>query len=516
MSYAPNFEDFCEQAKKGNLIPLSREVLADMETPVSAFNKLKERDCAVLLESVEGGEKWARYSFLACDPLWVFSVKNGELELSSAEGVRKEKLVGDPLELLSSLLEEYKPVDLPGLPRFTGGAIGYVGYECVSYFEKVGRRSKKASDLPEMLFMLFADLLVFDNALHKIKLIANVSLPAGASKEQMREHYLAAQQRIDGMLDILRAVDEVPALDDSPEAQSASFSSEECGHVVCDFKHIAEVYSNLSTDDYKKMVRKGVEYIKAGDLIQVVLSQRFQTKTTASAFEVYRALRTINPSPYMFFFKCKELQLVGSSPEVMARVEGDALEVRPIAGTRRRGESAEEEEALRVDLLNDEKERAEHIMLVDLGRNDVGRVSETGSVCVSELMEVEKYSHVMHLVSTVRGRLKKECSAFDAFRSCFPAGTLSGAPKIRAIEIIDELENSERGVYGGALGWFSFSGDMDTCIVIRTVVYSKGVVSVQAGAGIVADSSEELEYEETINKARGMFRALALAEEGLN
>lgn len=495
--YFPSLDEFIEMAKRGNLIPVYREILADMETPVSAFKKVDDGGPIALLESVEGGEKWGRYSFLVPGPRVIFRSKGKRVEVLQDNKVTVKE--GDALSLLRETLSIYRPVGGEGLPRFYGGAVGYIGYDMVRFFEDLPDISEKDIDIYDCLFLLTNSILIFDNLEHKIKVIYNTYLPPGEEPDKV---YKRAIGRIDKVVERLKG--HFPG-------QRATAHKPPSG-VLRGRKGIV---SNFPREAFIKGVLKAKGYIEAGDVIQVVLSQRLQTPLDVEPFDIYRALRVVNPSPYMFYMRLGDITLVGSSPEILARVEGGEIDVRPIAGTRPRGRDVDEDRRLEEGLLNDPKERAEHIMLVDLGRNDVGRVAEVGSVSVNEFMEVERYSHVMHIVSNVHGRLKGDKDAFDVLRASFPAGTLTGAPKVRAMEIIEEIEPCKRGAYGGSVGYFSFSGNMDMCITIRTLIINKGNVYIQAGAGIVADSDPAREYEETMNKAKAMLKAVEMAREGL-
>ncbi len=493
----PDLKEFRKLSARGNLIPVYREILADMETPVSAFRKIDDGRASFLLESMEGGEKWARYSFLGSRPSVVIKslgrtvevTRNGKtLELTSAT---------DPLDAVKTVLSEYRPVPDPRLPRFFGGAVGFAGYDVVRFFEELPAREKEGLDIPDIFFMITDTLLIFDNVTHMIKVVSNAHIHGASATAAYRE----AVEKIEAIVRKLKQGKSSKPGVRSPRKRTG-------GHALS---------SNFTQPQYEQAVLRAKEYIKAGDIFQVVPSQRFQTKISVEPFEIYRALRLVNPSPYMYFLRCGgETTVVGASPEVMVRLEGDRIDLRPIAGTRRRGKTEEEDRQLAEELLADPKERAEHIMLVDLGRNDVGRVSTPGSVNVSELMVIERYSHVMHIVSNVRGRLSGGKDAYDVVRACFPAGTVSGAPKIRAMEIIDELEPTKRGPYAGAVGYFGFSGNMDTCITIRTLIVKNGTAYIQAGGGVVADSDPAAEYQETVNKAKAMMRAVELAEKGLD
>ncbi|MEK6603445.1 MAG: anthranilate synthase component I [Nitrospirota bacterium] len=491
--YTPDFKEFCALAKQGNLIPVSREVLADFETPVSALAKIDRGSCAYLLESVEGGDKWARYSFLGSGSPTLIHGNDREVIVSSGRRRRRIPVKTDLLACLREIMLEYRPVQVPGLPRFCGGAVGYLSYDVVRQFERLPAQRKDILGLPQACFLLTDTLLVFDNVAQTIRIIAN----AHVGERNHKAAYADAVRRIDRMIARLRT-GRRPAPRRPASRRPPTFTS------------------NMSKADFEKVVMQTKEYIKAGDIFQGVLSQRWQASIRARPFDIYRALRVINPSPYMYYLRFPEVELVGASPEVLVRCEDGLVQLRPIAGTRRRGSTEEEDRALREELLANEKERAEHVMLVDLGRNDVGRVARPGTVRVKDFMAVEQYSHVMHLVSQVEGRLQQGMDSYDVLRACFPAGTVSGAPKIRAMEIIEELEPSRRGPYAGAVGYFGFSGNMDTCINIRTVVVKGRQAFIQAGAGIVADSDPEAEYVETCNKAKAMMRAVEMAEKGLD
>jgi len=490
--YEPSFAEFEKLASKGNLIPVYREILADVETPVSVLMKLQQKKNVYLLESVEGGEKWGRYSFLGTDAGVMFKVHGDNVIIEEKGRTTTRDHKGNPLSLLRDLLNRYKPVPVPGLPRFYGGAVGYLGYEMVRYFEKLPPSPPDDLNLEEAVFVVSDSMMIFDNVRHTIKVVACAYTE---ETDSLEESYAASCRKIEAMIETVTAA---AAHREKPLAEESEVFFE----------------SNMTEAQYKSVIDKAKEYIVAGDIIQVVLSQRFQTDCRYNPVDLYRALRFVNPSPYLFFLKLDDLTLIGSSPEVMVRKEEDTVELRPIAGTRRRGKTEQEDRALSDELLSDEKERAEHVMLVDLGRNDLGRVAETGSVQVNQYMVVEKYSHVMHLVSNVRAQLAKGKDAFDVLAATFPAGTLTGAPKVRAMEIISELEKVKRGPYGGAVGYFSFSGNMDLCITIRTMVLENGKIYVQAGAGIVYDSIPESEHQESLNKARGMQQAVRLAAGG--
>lgn len=496
-AHTPTREEFRRLARQGNLIPVYRDVLADMETPVSAFQRLRGRPNAFLLESVEGGERLARYSFLGANPYLTFRAK-GNTATITENGASREVALGenrDPLHVLEELLAPVRYVELPGLPRFVGGAVGYIGYDWVRCLEPIGEHATDDLQLDDCRLLLTDTLLIFDHVAHRIKVLANAHVAPDTDPDAAYDEAVA---KIDALVELLRRP--------RPEANTKTF----------DPYHAPERFvSNLTKTDYKKMILAGKEYIAAGDIIQAVLSQRFSRPLHAEPFDVYRALRSLNPSPYMFYLNWDDMTLVGASPEILVTEEQGKVTVRPIAGTRRRGATPEEDVSLAAELLADEKERAEHIMLVDLGRNDIGRVCSYGTVQVDELMAVERYSHVMHLVSNVTGRLADGKTAFDVLRATFPAGTLSGAPKVRAMQIIEELEPTRRGVYGGAIGYFSFNGNLDACITIRTLLVKDGTAYLQAGGGIVADSDPEAEYDETVNKSNAVRRAVEMAEAGL-
>ncbi|MBT3194342.1 MAG: anthranilate synthase component I [Verrucomicrobia bacterium] len=474
----PSKEEYLRLAETHDIVPVFKEVLADLETPVSVLQRFAECENAFLLESMEGGETWGRYSFVGIGPELLF-------EADHRDGATGE------LENLRSIYSDLKVAELPGLPRFFGGVVGFVGYEAIGEFERMP--SPKAGSqrvVPRSRFLKVDKLIIFDNVRHTLKIVF-CTRPKDAVSAA--EAYESAEVQIEKVAASLPEQHATPAL----TYPDVSFES------------------NMSRDDYKAMVQKAKQYIVDGDIIQVVLSQRFSAQSEIPPLQLYRALRLLNPSPYTYFLKLGDQVLVGSSPEIMVRLTGSRVEVRPIAGTRPRGATEQEDRALADELLSDQKEKAEHVMLVDLGRNDVGRIAESGSVQVTDYMVIERYSHVMHMVSHVEGILRKEFDAYDVLRATFPAGTLSGAPKIRAMEVIHELEPSPRGAYGGALGYISYTGNMDVAITIRTLEVEAGEVSIQAGAGIVYDSDPDLEYEETCHKARGMQKAVEMAARGL-
>jgi anthranilate synthase component 1 len=499
----PTREEFREKAREGNLIPVYREVLADMETPVSAFRKLDDAEYAFLLESVEQGENVGRYSFLGANPKALFKAKGHEVQILYSTEEEDFAVSGAPLDVLRDFMSRYKPVDDPNLPPFTGGAVGYIGYDAVRTLERLPDSNPDDMRLPDCFFMIAKTLVVFDHVRRRMILLANAYVRGDPD-----EAYDRAVHEIDQLADRL-AMPPMWALDkDSETDEEDDAPAEPSGP--------REFESNFTREEYEEAVRRCVDYILAGDAFQIVLSQRFQRQIDCDPFDVYRALRAVNPSPYNFYLKLGDLRLIGSSPEILCRVTGQRAQIRPIAGTRPRGATHEEDLRLERELLADPKERAEHIMLVDLGRNDVGRVARYGTVKVEDLMVIERYSHVMHIVSGVTGVLRDGLDGYDAVKATFPHGTVSGAPKIRAMEIIDEYENVRRGPYAGCVGYFAFNGNVDTCITIRTVLVKDGVASVQAGGGIVADSDPPTEWQETINKASAIFRAIELAEEGLD
>ena len=491
----PTEEQFKSLASRGyNLIPVCREIPADLETPVAAFLKVERGDYSFLLESVRGGEKWSRYTFLGTEPSLVLRGRGQHFEIIRPGRAVEVRRVDDPFEALRAQVQRFKAPEIDGLPRFFGGAVGFLAYDIVRFFERLPNEPRDDLNVPDLIMMLTDTMLVFDNVRQTIKIIANAALEDFQSSKAA---YSAASEKIEQIIARLASPPQLPRLDDSAPNR----------------RRPTAISSNQTREGYQMMVLAAKEYIAAGDIIQVVPSQRFEAPLNAHPFNLYRSLRTINPSPYMFYLKLGDHTLVGASPEVMVRLEGREITLRPIAGTRPRGITEADDVALERELLDDPKERAEHVMLVDLGRNDVGRVAKLGSVEVTELMVVERYSHVMHIVSNVRGKLRDGADAFDAFRATFPQGTLSGAPKIRAMEIIDELEPVRRGIYGGAVGYFSFTGNMDTAIALRTMLIKNHQVYIQAGGGVVADSDPQAEYQESVNKAKAMVNALSGARE---
>jgi anthranilate synthase component 1 len=492
--YQPSLEEFKQKARQGNLIPVYKEIVADLDTPVSAYMKIRGGDYSFLLESVEGGEKWARYCFLGCDPSLIVRTKGGTFTIQD-NGKEQTGEVDCPLSVIKEILAKYSPVPEKGLPPFTGGAVGFIGYDMVRYFEKLPDQTTDDLDVPDSLFVITDTLLIFDNVSHTIKIVSN----AFVEDDDLDSLYQKTLKKIECLEDKLRA--SIPVARESKNGKAP--------------KSLGPIESNFEEKAFKEAVLKIKKYIVEGDAIQVVLSQRLKYTISEDPFDIYRALRTVNPSPYMYFLKFGDLQVVGSSPEILVRLEDDKVEVRPIAGTRKRGKDEEEDCALEKDLLQDEKELAEHIMLVDLGRNDLGRVAQTSTVEVNEQFLIERYSHVMHIVSNVRGKLKPGLDCFDVLKATFPAGTLSGAPKIRAMEIIDELEPTRRGLYGGTVGYISFSGNLDTAIAIRTLLIKDNIAYLGVGAGIVADSVPDNEFEETMNKGKALLKAIEITENGL-
>lgn len=488
----PSFHEIEELADRGTVIPVSKEILGDLLTPAAAFLRVAQgRRQVFLLESVEGGERLARYSFIGWDPFIVVRGKGTSVRIEERGEV--VHLESKPLDMLRQMSKRFKLARMPDLPPFVGGGVGYFAYDLVRQFEKIPVSAVDDFQIDDFYLMYFSTVLAFDHLRHRIHIISNIISDRG--RQGLEAKYRDAVARIDQIEQRLTAPVSLPA------------------PVPCD--SMPEAVSNLTAEEYFSNVKTAKKYIQAGDIFQVVLSQRLAMKVQCEPFDIYRALRFINPSPYMFYLGIDNLQLIGASPEMLVKVFDGQVEYGPIAGTRPRGDTAEEDERLAAELLSDEKERAEHVMLVDLGRNDVGRVSKYGSVRVSDLMRIERYSHVMHLVSTVEGELLDGLDCLDALEACLPAGTVSGAPKVRAMEIIEELEPCRRGVYAGAVGYIDFSGNLDTCIALRTLVVKDGIAYIQAGGGIVADSVPEREREESMNKARALIRAVAFAHQGL-
>ena len=494
--FTPDRLEFNELAKRGNLIPVYREILADRLTPVSAYEKLTAGEpdgVSFLLESVEGGERIGRYSFLGSNPTLIFRSKGRDAEITEYGLTRTLEIAegDDPLTHLKRLLSRYDYVESPDLPRFCGGAVGFFGYDVVRFFENLPDNNPDDLDVDDACFLFTDTILIFDHVRHRVKIVCNAHVEGDT-----RAAYDGAVRKIEAIIAKLR---DVPPVIQKTENR----------------KQKTELESLFPREEYEAAVRNCVEYILAGDAFQIVLSQRFKAEFTAPPFDIYRALRSVNPSPYMFFLSMGPRKLIGTSPEILVTAEQGMVRSRPIAGTRPRGKDEADDARLAAELLADEKERAEHIMLVDLARNDVGRVSEYGTVQVNDLMVIEKYSHVMHIVSDVTGKLRKDKDVFDVLRACFPHGTVSGAPKVRAMQIIDEQEPTRRGFYAGCVGYLSYSGDMDMAITIRTMLVDGQTAYLQAGGGLVADSTPAYEYQECVNKSRALVQAIELAEAGL-
>jgi len=489
----PDLNRFKLLAREANIIPIWKEIAVDFDTPVSLFAKLGENNYSFLLESLEGGEKWGRYSFIGFKPFLVFGCKGNDV-FTEIEGKRENINVDDPLAALREIMARFSPAVVRDLPRFYGGAVGYMGYDMVRFMERLPENLSDTAGFNDAVFMFPELLLVYDNIKQNLKIIACLRVEQG---DKAKSVYIRGKRAIEDVIQRIRngldypepIADPFPATSLSPEVPQERFED---------------------------MVRRAKEYIRAGDIIQVVLSQRFSGKNLVPAFDLYRALRRINPSPYLYYLRMKDEVLIGSSPEILVRLTGSKIEARPIAGTRPRGKDQKGDMQFKRELLADPKERAEHLMLLDLGRNDVGRVAKTGTVKVEDLMSVERYSHVMHIVTGVTGELAEGKDMFDVLKACFPAGTVSGAPKIRAMEIIEELEHARRGPYAGAVGYFGFSGNMDLAITIRTLCQKNDMLYLQAGAGIVADSDPAFEWEETINKGRALMRAIQIAHDELS
>lgn len=487
----PDFREFQQLAKQGNLIPVYDVFPADLLTPVSAYLRLAQgARYSFLLESVEGGERIARYTFAGANPEEVFRYANGACVLESQNRILWEER--DPVTFLRARMDRFRPVRLPGLPPLVAGAIGYFSYDMVRLIERLPKRLRDDIGLYDAQLMFYHGIIAFDHVQHRLWIVRNVHTDGEGS---LRGKYNAAVREIRKTRQLLEQA--------SPAEQPKKQSKKRAAPL--------RVSSNFQREEYLEAVRKAKNYIRAGDIFQVVISQRFSAKTNAEPFQVYRELRALNPSPYLFFLQMNDVAVVGSSPEMLVKVQGRDVFYRPIAGTRWRGQDEAEDQRLEREMLASEKERAEHIMLVDLGRNDLGRVSEYGTVRPEKLMTVERYSHVMHLVSSLRGRLREDVDCFDALMACFPAGTVSGAPKVRAMEIIEELERTRRGIYSGGVLYLDFAGNLDSCIALRTMVIKNGVAHVQAGGGIVADSTPEGEYQESLNKAKALLAALEAA-----
>jgi anthranilate synthase component 1 len=497
--HRPKLPEFLKLAGQARCIPVYRQLSSDSLTPVSAFKKIERGDQSFLFESVVGGEKVGRFSFLGTDPFLKFEARGPEVSIRHLRPHADEQRLtsDDPFRELQALLDRYKAVPIRALPRFSGGAVGFAAYDSVRYTERLPDAPPDDRGLPDLSFAFYDAMVIFDHIRKTILVVAHAFLddtpdPAAA--------YEDAARRVDALVDRLSASGaDLPPVDLDTDAPST-----------------LEYQSNMTRDQFESAVRHCQEYIKAGDIFQVVPSQRLKVETTAQPFDIYRVLRVVNPSPFMFYLTFGETRLIGSSPEILVRVEDGEVTIRPLAGTRKRGADDAEDQALAAELLSDPKERAEHIMLVDLGRNDVGRVAELSTVRISEIMAVERYSHVMHISSTVVGRLAAGKTAFDALRAGLPAGTVSGAPKVRAMQVIDEVEPHRRGPYGGAVGYIDFTGNMDTCIALRTMVMQGQTAYVQAGCGVVYDSVPADEYEETLNKARGLLKAIEIAQDQLS
>jgi anthranilate synthase component 1 len=488
----PTFQEFKKLAKRGNLIPLCDVFSADLLTPVSAYLRVAQgARYSFLLESVEGGEKIARYTFAGANPEEVFRYAGGACVLESPERIIWEER--DPISFLRERMQRFRPVRLPGLPPLVAGAIGYFSYDMVRLIERLPKRLRDDIGLYDAMLMFYHGIIAFDHVQHRLWIVRNVFTEGPGT---LRAKYDAAVREIQRTRKLLAD----PVAEEAPKKSSKSGKAGKL-----------KLSSNFAKPAYLAAVRKAKEYIRAGDIFQVVISQRFSAKTKAPPFEIYRQLRALNPSPYLFYLQMNDVAVVGSSPEMLVKVQGRDVFYRPIAGTRWRGKDEADDQRLEREMLADEKERAEHIMLVDLGRNDLGRVCEYGSVRVEKLMTVERYSHVMHLVSSLRGTLREDVDCFDALMACFPAGTVSGAPKVRAMEIIEELERTRRGIYAGGILYLDFAGNLDSCIALRTMVIKNGVAHIQAGGGIVADSTPVGEYEESVNKSKALVRALEAA-----
>ena len=495
MKYYPDFETFSELAQTSDVIPIYRQLVGDTLTPLSAYSAIQWGSCSFLFESVVGGEQIGRYSLLGADPFLQLDAYGTNIVLTHKDGRTEERHCDDPLQELETLLARHRAVHLPGLPRFAGGAVGYAGYDTVRYAENLPNPPEDDRRLPDLSFAFYDRMVIFDQINKTIQVVVH----ARSDSENLREEYDAACRRVDELCKQLQM--------GATDLQVTDINVQ--GNPQLKFR------SNFTQEEFETAVETCKEFITAGDIFQVVLSQRLELETHARPLDIYRSLRVVNPSPFMFLLKTPAVNLIGSSPEIMVRVEDGHVTIRPLAGTRVRGETEAEDQRLADELLADPKERAEHVMLVDLGRNDVGRIAEYGSVELSDVMVVERYSHVMHITSNVTGQLAEGKTALDALRAGLPAGTVSGAPKVRAMEIIDELEPHRRGPYAGAVGYVDFTGNMDTCIALRTLVMQGQTVYVQAGAGIVADSVPESEYQETLNKARGLLKAIEIAEQQL-
>ncbi|HID98495.1 MAG TPA: anthranilate synthase component I [Thermodesulfobacteriaceae bacterium] len=490
--FTPDLAQFRKLASKANIIPIWKEIAVDYDTPVSLFSKLGRNKYSFLLESLEGGEKWGRYSFIGLKPFLVFGSKGNKVFKETDHG-RESFEVENPLATLREIMQGFSPAEVPGLPRFYGGAVGFLGYDAVRFIEKLPDETTDPAGFNDAVFMFPELLMVYDSLKHSLKIINCVQIdPSGDHESLYRAATVAVQD----------VVEHIKKGIDYPEPARES-------------EPVTRLEPEVPREKFEAMVRRAKEYIRAGDIIQVVLSQRFSGRNNIPTFNLYRALRRINPSPYLYYLRLDDEVLIGSSPEILVRLTNGRIEVRPIAGTRPRGKTRQEDLELEKDLLADPKEKAEHLMLLDLGRNDVGRVARIGTVKVEDMMTIERYSHVMHIVTGVYGKLRQGLDMFDVFKACFPAGTVSGAPKIRAMEIIEELEDHRRGPYAGAVGYFGFSGNMDLAITIRTLCQKKDRLYLQAGAGIVADSDPSREWEETLNKGKALMRAIHEAQNNL-
>jgi anthranilate synthase component 1 len=518
----PDFDTFVELSKQGNLIPLTASMLGDRVTPVTLFEAVKSQPYAYLLESVEHGIdslQTGRYSFVGFNPRYVYQIKKGKIWREDAEGNRTDYGDASPMQVLRDQMNAYTPVEIEGMPPFLGGLVGYMGYDIIREFERIPDDNPTDIDLPDAMLMLSESVICIDHVRRRLSLLANAHLKDGETSEDV---YDAAARQLFEMRKLLSEhAGPQPTPDWSngssrPADGAAAINEHDITSEFGDLPALGAVKSSLSKQQLHDLVNKAKEYILAGDAFQIVGSQRFHTQFNCDPFDIYRSLRDVNPSPYMYYLQFKDWKIAGSSPEILVKLEDGEVQLRPIAGTRPRGKDIADDKALELDLLDDQKERAEHVMLVDLGRNDVGRVCEPGSVEVDQLMVIERYSHVMHIVSNVTGHIKPGYDAFDLLGASFPAGTVSGAPKIRAMEIIDELEPVRRGAYAGTVCYFSFNGNLDSCITIRTAVINGNDAYVQAGGGWVADSVPETEYQETLNKARGVLRAINQAEAGLD
>jgi len=492
--YYPDKKNVLKLIKNINILTVYRKILADTDTPISAFQKMGKDGFSYLLESADGGGKLARYSFLGVDPFLIFKSKDTRVEIITKN--KKEVYKKNPLLYLRRLFAEFKLAPIKGLPRFFGGGVGYFGYDLVRFIEELPKNTIDDLDIPDCILIFAGIVLVFDHLTHQMWIIANIPLKEkGLSKDAAYEQAITQIEKILSQL-------KNPSLPSLGKQKEIEGKSEE----------LSQTRSNITQEEFVDKVKKVKEYILSGDAFQVVLSQRLNRKTKENPFKIYRSLRSINPSPYMYYLNYGKVQIVGASPEPLVRLTGELVESKPIAGTRHRGKNEVEDIKLEKDMLNDEKEKAEHTMLVDLARNDLGRICCPGTVKVSNFMKVEKFSHVMHLVSEVEGKIQPNKNAFDVLEACFPAGTVSGAPKVRAMEIIDELEPNYRGPYAGAVGYIGFNGNLDTCITIRTIIFKGDQAYIQAGAGIVDDSVPEMEYKETLNKSKAMFKAIDLSE----